>query len=48
MVDLVPRFETAKNRDGGWDRRLVNGDWLEATLESSIFLDVLTILVDYG
>src|SRR4029077_2375193 len=48
VVDLVPLAESAKDADRVFDRRLVDQDRLESSLERSVLFDVLAVLVERG
>ncbi len=48
MVNLVPFFQPAEDRDRVLDRRLIDEDRLEAAFEGRVFLDVLAVLVERG
>ena len=48
VVDLVPLFEAAEDRDRVFDRRLADEDRLEPPLECRVLLDVLAELVEGG
>ena len=46
MMDLVALFESAQDRNGVFDRRLIDENGLKAALESRVFFDVLSVLVE--
>src|SRR4029453_11592028 len=46
VMDLVTLAEPAQDRDRLLDRRLVDEDRLEASLEGGVLLDVLAVLVE--
>ena len=48
MVHLVALLQPAEDRDGVFDRRLIDVDGLEAPLERRVLLDVLAVLVERG
>src|ERR1700732_2437271 len=48
VMHLVALFQAAKNGDGVLDIGLADENNLEAALESSVFLNVLAILVERG
>ena len=48
MVDFVPGFQTAQDRDGGFDGRLLNLVGLEALLQCHILLNGLAVFASYN
>ena len=48
MEYFVSFFQTTKNGNGIFYCRLINHDWLETTCKSSVFFNVLTILIQCG
>ena len=48
MVVLIPRADPHEDRDGLFDRGLLDHDRLEPALECCIALDVLAELVERG
>ena len=48
VVDLVALLQTAQNRNGILDGRLVDHDRLETTFQRGVFLDILAVLVQRG
>ena len=48
VVRFIPIAKTLQNIDGHRHARLIDVDWLEASLEGGVLLDVLAILVDRG
>ena len=46
VVDFVALLQAAQNRDGVFDRRLVDQHLLEAPLERRVLLDVLAVFVE--
>ena len=48
VVHLVALLQAAQDRDGVFDRRLVDQHFLEAPLERGVLLDVLAVLVERG
>ena len=47
-MDFVPGFQTAQDRDGGFDGRLLNLNGLEAPLQCRILPDGLAVFVSYN
>ena len=48
VVHFVAFFQSAQNRDGVFDRRLVDQHRLEAALQRGIFLDIFLVFVERG
>ena len=46
VVALVPFLQSAENRDGVFDGRLLHDHGLKAALQRGVFLDVLAVLVE--